>query len=119
MEGRQKFGKNLNQYVKEGLKREEIMDFLLRDFPEYAWSLRTLDRRLQYFDISYTDRNVTIDQLQTAVKKEIERPGQFLGYLALHKKIRQVHDHKVPRDLVYTQRCMTLSRRSRAESTPM
>ncbi|XP_028412603.1 uncharacterized protein LOC114535505 [Dendronephthya gigantea] len=93
--------KTLKQYVKEGLRREEILDFLLRDFPEYAWSLRTLDRRLQYFDISYTDRNVTIDQLQTAVRKEMEGPGQLLGYRALHKKIRQVHDLKVPRDLVY------------------
>ena len=93
--------KILSQYVKENLRREEILDFLSRDFPEYAWSLRTLDRRLQYFGISYTDRNVTIGQLQTAVRNEVEGPGQLLGYRALHKKIRQVHDLKVPRDLVY------------------
>ena len=93
--------KILSQYVKENLRREEILDFLSRDFPEYAWSLRTLDRRLQYFGISYTNRNVTIGQLQTAVKNEMEGPGQLLGYRALHKKIRQAHDLKVPRDLVY------------------
>ena len=93
--------KTLHQYVKEGLRRHEILDFLSRDFPEYAWSFRTLDRRLQYFDSGYTDRNVTIDQIQTAVRKEMEGPGQLLGYRALHKKIRQVHDLKVPRDVVY------------------
>ncbi len=50
--------KTLSQYVKEGLRREEILDFLSRDFPEYACSLRTLDRRLQYFDISH-DRSAS------------------------------------------------------------
>ena len=93
--------KILNQYVKEGLRREEILDFLSRDFPDYAWSIRTLDRRLQYFDIRYIDQNVTINQLQTAVKKEMEGPGKLLGYRALHKKIRQVYDLKVLRDLVH------------------
>ena len=93
--------KTLHQYVKEGLRRHEILDFLPRDFLEYAWSFRTLDRRLQYFNSGYTDRNVTIDQIQTAVRKEMEGPGQLLGYRALHKEIRQVHDLKVPRDLVY------------------
>ena len=41
--------KTLHQYVK-GLRRHEILDFLFHDFPEYAWSFGTLDRRLQYFD---------------------------------------------------------------------
>ena len=75
--------KTLHQYVKEGLRHHEILDFLSRDFPEYAWSFRTLDRMLQYFDSGYTDRNVTIDQIQTAVRKEMEGPGQLLGYRAL------------------------------------
>lgn len=92
---------SLGRYVTESLRREEILDFLSRDFSEYAWSLRTLDRRLQYFEISYTDRNVTIDQVESAVKKEIEGPGKLLGYRALHKKIRQIYDLHVPRDLVH------------------
>jgi hypothetical protein len=56
---------------------------------------------LQYFNIRHIDQNVTINQLQTAVKKEMEGPGKLLGYRALHKKIRQVYDLKVPRDLVH------------------
>ena len=31
----------------------------------------------------------------------MEGPGKLLGYRALHKKLRQVHELNVPRDLVY------------------
>ena len=31
----------LNEYVKKGLRREEILDLKLRDFDQYAWSMRT------------------------------------------------------------------------------
>ena len=77
------------------------MDFVSRDFSQYAWSLRTLDRRLHHFQICHTDRNVTVDEVEAAVKKELEGPGKLLGYRALHKKIRQVYDLNVLRDLVY------------------
>ena len=30
----------LQKYVKDGLTRDEIMDFAIRDFNEYAWSIR-------------------------------------------------------------------------------
>ena len=50
----------LVRYVKQNLRRAEILDFVSRDFDEYAWSLRSLDRRLEYFDIRYTDRSVEI-----------------------------------------------------------
>ena len=46
----------LTRYVRENLRRNEVLDFVSRDFSDYAWSLRTLDRRLQYFGITYTDR---------------------------------------------------------------
>lgn len=41
---------DLRDYVKRNLKRSEIIDFMQRDFPEYTWSLTTLDRRLRHFD---------------------------------------------------------------------
>ena len=91
----------LQRYVKEGLQREEILDFVRREFEAYAWSMRTLDRRLNYFDIKYTDHSVTIDEIKGAVEKELQGPGKLLGYRALQKKIRQVYDLNVPRDVVY------------------
>ena len=59
----------LRKYVREGLQREEILDFVSRDFSQYAWSLRKLDRRLHHFQICHTDRNVTVDDVEAAVKK--------------------------------------------------
>ena len=42
-----------------------------------------------------------MDEVEEALKKELEGPGKLIGYRALHKKLRQVHELSVPRDLVY------------------
>ena len=76
----------LKGYVTVGLRREEILDFMQRDFDCYAWSIRTLDRRLQYFDIRYTDTDVAVDEVQEAITREIEGPGRLLWYRAMQKK---------------------------------
>ena len=91
----------LARYVKENLRRREILDFVCRDFDQYAWGPRSLDRRLEYFNIRYTDGNVELGEIETAVRQEMDGPGKFLGYRALHKKLRQVHELNVPRDVVY------------------
>ncbi|CAH3144518.1 unnamed protein product, partial [Pocillopora meandrina] len=91
----------LGGYVKQILRRIELLDFVSRDFSEYAWSLRTPDRRLEYSGIKYTDQTVQVDEVEEELKKELEGPGKFLGYRALHKKLRQVHELNVPWDLVY------------------
>ncbi len=43
----------LERYVIQNLSCREILDFVRRDFPQYAWSLGTLSRRLAFFDIKY------------------------------------------------------------------
>lgn len=91
----------LQQYVRGNLKREEILDFMKRDYGEYAWSLRTLDRRLNYFEIRRTDTNVSVEEVKEAVEKEIDGPGQLLGYRAMYNKIRQKYHLNVPRNLVH------------------
>lgn len=78
-----------------------MLDFITRDYPNYQWSLRTLDRRLRYFNIYYTDTNVTVEEVKDAVKKELEEPGILLGYRAMQQKVRLKHGLNVPRDLVY------------------
>ena len=35
---------DLQKYVSKNLKREEILDFVKRDYPNYSWSLGTLSR---------------------------------------------------------------------------
>ena len=91
----------LTCYVRENLCPNEVLDFVSRDFSDHAWSLRTLDRRLQYFGITYTNRTVQVDEVEDAVKQEMQGLGKLLGYRAWHKKLRQVHNLNVPRNLVY------------------
>ena len=94
----------MKKFVKQGIKRKEILDFLRRDFPQYAWRIPTLDRRLRHFNINYIDENVSVDQVRDAVARELRGPGKLLGYRAMHRKVRQEHGLKslnVPRDLVH------------------
>jgi hypothetical protein len=72
-----------------------------KDFPQYTWSVHTLDRCLLHFDIYYTDKDVDVDQVKEAVAKELEGPGRLLGYRVMQKKIHQAHNLDVPRDLVH------------------
>lgn len=92
---------SMELYSTQGLKRVEMLDFLKQEFCEYNWSLRTLDRRLRAFNIYRTDKTVTEQSLMDAVSKEMNGPGKLLGYRAMTNKIRQIHNLKVPRRLVY------------------
>ena len=69
----------------------EILDLMRKDYPMYAWSLRSLARRMQYFGIQFTDYDVEVNDVEAAVEKEISGPGKLLGYRAMHKKIREIH----------------------------
>ena len=86
----------LQRYVNQMYKRREILNFVEKDFPQYTWSVCTLDWRLRYFKIYYSDKDVDIDQVKEAVASELEGPGKLLGYRAMQKKIRQVHQLDVP-----------------------
>jgi len=45
---------------------------------------------MQYFGIQFTDRNLEVNEVEDAVKKEISDPGKLLGYRTMHKKIREI-----------------------------
>ena len=92
---------DLEKYVRQNLQRNEILDFVRLDYPMYAWSLRSLGRRLQFFGIKYTDYEVDLAEVKSAVKKELQGPGKLLGYRAMQQKVRELHGLNVPRDLVY------------------
>ena len=67
----------------------------------YAWSLGTLARRLAFFDIKYIRYDTDVEDVEYAVREEMEGPGQLLGYQAMHHKIREQHQLHVPRNLVH------------------
>ncbi len=91
----------LEAYVRQGLQRKEVLDFVKHDFDQYTWSLRSLDRRLRHFQIFYKDDTVEVADVMDAVVKELNGPGKLLGYHAMHKKVRQEHGLNVTRDQVY------------------
>ena len=93
--------KDLRSHVQKQMQRNEILDYVLRDYPDYSWSLRTLDRRLRYFDIYYINRNISLDEVRNAISNELNGPGKLLGYRAMHLKLRQKYDMNLPRDDVY------------------
>ena len=76
----EKLKESMVKLVQQGLQRIEALDFLKRDFSEYPWSMRTLDRRLRYFDIFYNDQSVEVDVVKIAVENELKGPGKLLGY---------------------------------------
>ena len=88
-------------YIKQGLRRQEVLDFMGRDFDQYAWSMSSLDRRLRHFNINYTDTDVAVEDVVDTVRQEMDGPGKLLGYRAMYQKLRQVHDLRVPRDMVH------------------
>ena len=87
----------------QNMKWSEVLDFLKRDYPEYAWSLPTRDRRMRYFDIKYINYETTVDEVVAAFNTE-NGPGQLLGYRALHKNLREQHGLAVLRVFSPTQR---------------
>ena len=58
---------DLKKYVQQGMQRNEILDFFTRDYPYYNWSLRTLDRRLRFFNIYYIDKDVSLQEARLVV----------------------------------------------------
>ena len=91
----------LRNYNRQGYQRKEILSFMVRDFGEYASSLRSLDRRLSYFNIHRNDRSVSVEDVKSAINKKLMGPGWLLGYRAMHLKIKNINGLNVPRDLVY------------------
>ena len=67
---------------------------------KYAWSIRSVDRRLRHFDIFYSDREVTVEEVRQAVSKELDGPSTHTGYRPMQRNVRINHGLNVPRDLV-------------------
>ena len=74
---------------------------MVRDFGEYAWSICSLDRRLSYFNI-HRNKSVSVEDVKSAINKELMRPCRLLGYRAMHLKIKNINGPNAPLDLVTT-----------------
>ena len=92
---------DIRKYVMQNMKREEALDFLRRDYPQYAWSLPTLSRRMRHFGIKYVNYNTDLEEVRQAIQTELDGPGKLLGYRTMQRKVRENHGLAVPRGLVY------------------
>ena len=88
-------------YCIQGLKRKEVLNYVERDYPQYAWSESSLARRLRHFGIQKIDRRITVQEVMDAVEEELAGPGRLLGYRAMHVKLKSTKGLNVPRDLIY------------------
>ena len=82
---------DLERYVLGNYSRQEILDFASRDYPEYAWSLPTLNRRFNFFGIKYIRYETSVEDVKKVIQEEMESPGQYLGYRAMQRKVREQH----------------------------
>ena len=71
----QQLKSDLERYVLENYSTQEILDFASRDYPEYAWSLPTLSRRLNFFGIKYIRYETSVEDDRKAIQEEMEGPG--------------------------------------------
>ena len=92
---------DIQKYVLQNFTRREVLDFLGRDYPQYAWSLPTLSQRMAHFGLKYVDYGTDLKVIERAVKEETSGPGELLGYQSMHKKLREHHHLAVLRGLVY------------------
>ena len=81
--------RKLSKYVTKGLQRNEILSYMLWGFPQYSWSIQTLNRTMRCFKILYHDKSASLNYVKKAVKKDFNGPRKYLSYRALHLKIKQ------------------------------
>ena len=88
---------DLEKYVKQSVKRVEIIEFVERDHSDCPWSIANIDRRLRHYSIGYIECNRPLENVYAAIQTELSGPGKLLWYRALNQKLRIQHAVKVPR----------------------
>ena len=68
--------RELSKYVTKGVQRNEISSYMLRDFPQCSWSIKTLDRRMRYFNIFY-HKNVSLNAVKEGIKGDLNGPERL------------------------------------------
>ena len=58
---------DIRQYVREGLQRKQVLDYMERDYSKYKLSMRTLENRMRYFGVKYVSYDTPVDKLKEAV----------------------------------------------------
>ena len=86
-----KLMESLEDCVTKRWSRDDIVSVMKRTYPQYAWSISTLKRRLKHFGVQYIDKSVTDAQVGEAVAMEVINAGADLGFRAMTAKLREKH----------------------------
>ena len=82
--------------VEQGLKPEEAIDFLRERLSSISARVSKLSTDvcaiLEFVRGPKKDNTVSAEDVEEAVKKELEGPGKLMGKRAMHKKGRQKYD---------------------------
>ena len=61
---------DIQKYALQNMTRREVLDFLGRDYPQYAWSLPTLSLRMAHFGVKYVDYRTGLKVVEGQSKKK-------------------------------------------------
>ena len=65
---------HITNYVTQRLQKKEILDFLQKDFLMYAWSYRTLTRRMSFFEIRFVNYEILAENVPSRHATSRGRP---------------------------------------------
>lgn len=65
-------GESLANFVRKRYNKKEILIVSRKEYPNYAWSIRTLGNRLSHFAICYVDNALCIENVYTAIQSELD-----------------------------------------------
>uniref|UniRef100_T1IYU6 Integrase core domain-containing protein n=1 Tax=Strigamia maritima TaxID=126957 RepID=T1IYU6_STRMM len=66
--------------IEANVQQKEMMELLPVQFPQYSWSLRTLQRRLAAANLRRLDNNIPYVQVRSAMAEILAGPGKNVGY---------------------------------------
>ena len=75
----------LKEHNSKGMCLQVILRYMKLDFIHYSWSQATLNRRLRFFNIYRHGKNVIVEEVTEAVKKESEIPEKLLVYSTMYQ----------------------------------
>ena len=89
----------LRAYVEAGYKYTLILEFLAV-YHGVRWSLPTLNRRLQEFNIGRQRNRTPLHLIDGAIRAELLGPNSHVGYREMQRILVQKYNYTAPRHLV-------------------
>ena len=91
----------IRHYFKKNYKYSTILQFLEK-FHNIKLSKRTLIRKLQEYGLGRRKYNANRDQVEQAIRQELNGSGRLLGYRAMWRRLQSNHGIYVRRLTVQT-----------------